>query len=132
MASDMYSGGDSKKMVWAGCIVSAVPVLLLLFSGSMKLMKSPEVAKGFADLGWPDNLALTLGIVELTCTILYVIPQTAVLGAILLTGYLGGAVATHARLGQGVFLAPVGVGILVWLGLFLRDARLRALIPWRR
>jgi uncharacterized membrane protein YphA (DoxX/SURF4 family) len=109
-----------------------LPVLLLLFSGSMKLIQPEGMAKGFADLGWPMTLATALGIVEIGSTILYVIPQTSVLGAILLTGYLGGAVATHARLEQWQFLAPLGVGILVWLGLCLRDGRLWSFVPLRR
>jgi len=120
----------SKKMLWTGRIVSALPVLMLLFSAAMKLAKPTMVVDEFTRLGWTENLAVALGIVELACTIVYVIPQTAVLGAILLTGYLGGATATHVRIGEG-FLAPVIFGVLVWLGLHLRDRRLRALIPLR-
>lgn len=120
----------SKKMLWAGYIISAVPVLMLLFSGVMKLIKPDAVVKGFADLSWPESHALPLGIVEIVCTVLYVIPQTAVLGAILLTGYLGGAIATHVRLSEQ-FIGPAVFGVLIWLGLYLRDPRLRALIPWR-
>lgn len=121
----------SKKMLWAGYVLSTLPVLLLLFSGVMKLMKPPDVIEGFAHLGFPIRLALPLGIVELACTVLYVIPRTSVLGAILLTGYLGGAMATHLRLGESVF-AQFLLGVLVWGGLFLREPRLRALIPLRR
>lgn len=121
----------SKKMLWAGRVVSALPALLLLFSGGMKLVKPEAVVKGMADLGYPERLALPLGILEIGCTIVYLFPRTAVLGAILLTGYLGGAVATHMRIGEP-FWAPALVGVLVWLGLYLRDARLRALIPLRR
>lgn len=117
-------------MLWAGYVVSALPVLMLVMSGVMKILQPPDAVKGFADLGWPLNLAIALALVELGCTLLYVIPQTAVLGAILLTGYLGGATATHVRIGEG-FIAPVVFGVLVWLGLYLRDARLRALIPLR-
>lgn len=121
----------SKKSIWAGRIVSALPVLMLLMSGIMKLAGPPAVVEGFTHLGYSDSLALPLGIVELVCTALYVIPQTAVLGAILLTGYLGGATATHLRINEPFFAAIV-LGMLVWLGLFLRDARLRELIPFRR
>ena len=96
----------------------------------MKLAKPPAVVEGFAHLGWPDNLALALGIVEIGSAIVYLIPQTAVLGAILLTGYLGGAIATHVRLGEG-FIGPVIFGVLIWLGLYLRDVRLQALLPLR-
>ncbi len=121
----------SKTMLWAGRVTSILPVLLLLMSGVMKLVKPPAVVEGFAKLGYPDRLALPLGIVELVCTVLYVIPQTSVLGAILLTGYLGGATATHVRLGDP-FVGPIIFGVFVWLGLYLRDARLRVLIPLNR
>ena len=91
-------------------------------------MKPPDVVETFTKLGWNESIALTLAIVELGCTLIYVIPRTAVLGAILLTGYLGGAVATHVRIGDP-FIAPIIIGVLVWGGLWLRDARLRALAP---
>ncbi len=120
----------SKKMLWAGRIVSALPVLMLFMSGVMKLLKPAAVVEGFAKLGYAEDLALGLGIVELICTAIYVIPRTSVLGAILLTGYLGGATATHVRVGDP-FYGPVILGVLVWLGLFLRDYRVRALIPLR-
>ncbi len=120
----------SKKMLWAGWGMSALPVLLLLFSGVMKLMKPAPVAEGFVHLGYPEGLALGIGIVELTSTVLYVIPRTSVLGAILLTGYLGGATASHARIGEPFFMAIV-LGALAWGGLYLRDERLRALLPLR-
>ena len=120
----------SKKTLWAGRMVSALPVLMLLMSAAMKFLKPPEVTEGFAQLGYPESLALGLGLLELVCTVLYVIPQTAVLGAILLTGYLGGATATHVRVGDPYF-APIVLGILVWGGLYLRDPRLRVLIPLR-
>jgi hypothetical protein len=121
----------SKKALWAGYIISALPVLLLLMSAVMKLIKPPPVVEGFAHLGLPESLALGLGILELSCAIVYLIPQTSVLGAILLTGYLGGAIVTHLRVGDP-FLTPVILGVLIWGGLFLRDPRLRALIPLRR
>ena len=120
----------SKAMLWTGWVISALPVLGLLFSAAMKFTTSPDLTKGMEHLGWPMNLAVTLGIIELACTILYAIPQTSVLGAILLTGYLGGATATHVRVGDP-FIGPIIFGVLIWLGLFLRDPRLRALIPWR-
>jgi len=124
----------SNKILWTGRIMSALPVLLLLFSGVMKLVRPAPVVEGFVHLGYPAGLALGLGIVELACAVVYVIPRTAVLGAILLTGYLGGAVATHVRVGDPLFthaFFPIYVGVLVWGGLFLRDDRLRALIPLR-
>ncbi len=121
----------SKTALWTGRVVSALPVLMLLLSATMKLAKpDPE---GFAHLGYDANLALTLGILELGSTVIYLIPQTAVLGAILLTGYLGGAVASHLRIGEtGTAFAPFIFGVLVWLGLYLRDPRLRVLVPFRR
>lgn len=129
--SDNHTVPASKAMVWAGRIISALPVLALLMSGTMKLVKAAAVVEGFPKLGYPESLALPLGIVELACTALYVIPQTSVLGAILLTGYLGGATATHVRIGEP-FFAPIVLGMLVWGGLYLRDVRLRALLPLRR
>ena len=130
MSSDVPITPASKKMLWAGYIVSALPVAMLLFSATGKFLKPAAVFEGFGHLGWPHELALALGIVELACTVLYVIPQTAVLGAILLTGYLGGAIATHVRIGEP-FILQILLGVLVWLGLFLRDPRIRALIPFR-
>jgi uncharacterized membrane protein YphA (DoxX/SURF4 family) len=121
----------SKKVLWTGYVLSALPVLLLLFSGSMKFVKSPQLTEGFTHLGWPGEYALGLGVLELTCTILYAIPRTSVLGAILLTGYLGGAIATHVRIGEPVFMHII-LGVLVWGGLYLRDPRLRVLMPLRR
>ena len=131
MESNTPVASGSKAMLWTGRVISALPVLGLLMSGVMKFTNSPQLTEGMAKLGWPANLAIPLGITELACTILYIIPQTSVLGAILLTGYLGGATATHVRIGDN-FVAPIIMGVLVWLGLFLRDARLRALLPLRR
>jgi hypothetical protein len=121
----------SKKMLWAGYIISALPVLMLLFSGVMKLVKPAPVLEGFVHLGYPVSLALWLGILEIACTVVYVIPRTSVLGAILLAAYFGGATATHVRVGEPFFI-PVLLGVLVWLGLFLREPRLRALLPLRQ
>ena len=121
----------SKKMIWAGRIMSALPALLFIFSAVMKFLKPAPVLEGFAHLGIPERLAVPLGILELTCTIIYLIPRTAVLGAILLTGYVGGAILTNLRVGEPVFMTVV-IGLLVWGGLFLRDRRLQELIPFRR
>ena len=131
MLSDTHSAPVSKKMRWAGYSISALPVLMLLFSGVMKLVKPASVVEGFVRLGYPESLALGIGIVELACAALYVIPRTSVLGAILLTGYLGGATATHLRIGEP-FFAPVLLGVMVWGWIFFRDARLRALLPLRK
>lgn len=122
----------SKKALWAGRIVSALPVLFLLMDAVMKLVKPQFVVDATVQLGYQASSIVPLGIVLLICVILYVIPQTSVLGAILLTGYLGGAVATHVRVGDPLpthTLFPIYFGILVWLGLYLRDARLRQLVP---
>jgi DoxX-like family len=121
----------SKKARWTGYLTSALPAVMLLMSAFMKFVKPPPVIEGFAHLGLPESLALGLGILELACTVAYLIPQTSVLGAVLLTGYLGGATVTHLRVGDPFFM-PVLLGVLVWGGLYLRDGRLRALIPLRR
>ena len=131
MQSDTHTAPVSKKMIWAGRIMSALPVLMLILSGVMKLVKPAAVVEGFARLGYPESLTVGIGIVELVCAALYVVPRTSVLGAILLTAYLGGATATHVRIGEPFFM-PILLGVLVWGGLFLRDERLRALLPLRQ
>ena len=130
MSANSQTTSVSKKMLWAGRICSALPVFMMIFSAVMKLAKPPDVVAGFAHLGWPEHLALSLGILEVFCVALYLIPRTAVLGAILVTGYLGGAVATHVRLGEPYFI-PILLGVLAWGGLYFRDPRLRALLPLR-
>jgi hypothetical protein len=122
----------SKKAIWAGRIISALPALLLVFSATMKIMKPPAVVQGFTKFGYPEWLILVIAVLELSCTVIYLIPRTSILGAILLTGYLGGATATHVRICDPSFVMPVLAGVLVWLGLFLRDGRVRALIPLKR
>ena len=121
----------SKKRLWIGRVLSALPVLMLLFSATLKFLNTQEVRTGMAQLGYPESQTIKLGIVEIACTILYIIPNTAVLGAILLTAYLGGATATHVRVGDP-FIGPPILGILLWLGLYLRDRRLGDLVPIRR
>ncbi len=126
MPSDTHPA--SKKMLWTGRIVSAVVVLFLLFDCSIKLLKLRAAVEGTTGLGYPESSVFVIGIILLVCTVLYMIPQTSGLGAILLTGYLGGAVASNLRVGNPLFsytLAPVYFGVLVWGGLFLRNARLR-------
>jgi hypothetical protein len=125
---------QSKAMVWTGRVLSTLAVLFCLMDGIMKLVKPPIVVQSTVELGYPESAILPIGLVLLVCTVLYVIPRTAILGAILLTGYLGGAVATHVRVGAGAFpiVFPIIFGALVWGGLFLRDGRVRALIPLRR
>jgi DoxX-like family len=121
-------GSPSKAMKWTGWVLTALPSLMLFMSGGMKLVQPQMLEK----MGYPERLGLVLGIVEIGSTVLYLIPRTTVLGAILLTGYLGGAVATHARVLEMQFLIPLILGMLVWGGLFLRDPRVRALIPLRQ
>lgn len=123
----------SKKRLWAGRIISAVPVLFLLFDAISKLFKPVWVVEPTVRLGYPESLIVSIGVVLLVCTIIYVIPRTTFLGAILLTGYLGGAVATHVRAGGQWFpiLFPFIVGLLIWGGYYLRDERLRSLLPLR-
>ena len=117
--------------LWTGRVLSALPVLAMLLSGAMKLSHGAAVVQGFASFGIPEALITPIGAVEILCAVLYVIPQTAVLGAILVTGYLGGAIMTHLRAGQS-FAAPLLLGVIAWAGLYLRDARLRAQLPLRR
>lgn len=125
----MHAEPISKGTLWAGRIISGLPALFLLMDGAMKLFKPAFVVDATVKLGYPENVIIPIGVVLIICTILYLIPKTSVLGAILLTGYLGGAVATHVRTGESLFsiVFPVIFGVLLWLGLYLRDARLRAL-----
>jgi hypothetical protein len=118
---------------WIGRILTGVPVLLMLFSASMKFAGNPQMVDEFVNrFGYPASAALVLGAVELACVVLYAVPRTAVLGAILLTGYLGGAIATHVRIGDPSFLMPLGLGVVAWAGLYFREERLHALLPLRR
>jgi hypothetical protein len=119
---------QSRVQVWAGYVLSVLPALMLLMSAGMKLAGPQEAIDGFAQMGWPVKLITPLGILEIAVTVLYLIPRTAVIGAILVTGYLGGAVATHVRI-DDAFVMPLVLGIAVWAGLYLRDARIRELIP---
>lgn len=124
----------SSATIWTGRIISAIVVLFLVFDAVMKLIKEPHVLAASADLGYPVSSIVGIGAVLLACTVVYVVPRTACLGAILLTGYLGGAVASNVRVGHPVFqcLFPIIFGVLVWTGLFLRDSKLRKLIPLRK
>jgi hypothetical protein len=125
----------SKKMLWTGRIVSWVIAALLLLDAVMKVLQVPQVMEGTVKVGYPAGTVRPIGIILLLCLICYVIPRTSVLGAILLTGYLGGAVATNVRISTPLFsytLIPMYVGVLVWGGLFLQDEGVRALIPLRK
>ncbi len=130
--TDVKTDTASRKMIWAGRVVSTLPILFLLMDAIVKFIKPEGAVELSAQLGWREHLLIPIGVVLLVCTILYAIPRTAFLGAILLTGYLGGAVATHVRVGSEPFsvVFPIIVGSFIWLGLYLRDERLRALIPF--
>ena len=123
---------QNKALTWIGWGITGLLALMLIFSASVKVMNLMDVDKEMIGrLGYPKELILIIGIVELSCLAIFLIPRTAVLGAVLLTGYLGGAVATHVRIHDN-FIPPVIGGVLVWLALFLRDPRVRALLPLRR
>ena len=117
--------------LWAGRILSGLAVALFIFTGGFALLKPAMAMQGFAHYAYPDGVVPRIIGTELVCALIYAIPRTSVLGAILLTGYLGGATATHVRVGEPFYL-PIIVGIVVWVGLYLRDERLRALVPLRR
>ena len=121
-----------KTKLWIGHALSGLVILFLLFDSVIKFVNPAPVADAFAHVGWPSNLAVALGGILLLCTLMYAIPRTSILGALLLTGYLGGAVATHLRVGDPMFshvLFPIYIGIALWTGLFVRDERVRTLLP---
>ena len=119
------------KAAWAGRAISILASLVFLMSAFMKLKGGAELAKGLGHLGLPESMIVPLAILELSCVVIYAFPPTSVLGAVLLTGYLGGAICTHWRVGDP-FLVQFAFGVLVWLGLYLREGRLKALLPLRR
>jgi len=121
-----------KAMLWTGRVLSGLAVAMFVMSAAMKLSQQPQVVQGWEGKeGYPLSTLVPIGIVELVCVALYAVPRTAVLGALLLTAYLGGATATHVRISDP-FIAPIVIGVVVWAGLYLRDARIRALVPLRR
>lgn len=124
------AGSTTKKVLWTGYLLSLLPALLLLFSAFMKLSKNPQAVEGFLKYGYQASAILGIGLLEVLCTLIYLLPRTSVLGAILLTGYMGGAIVTHMRAGES-FVIQILVGVIIWGGLYLRDARLRALLPVR-
>lgn len=134
MDSAPQSAPSSKKAIWTGRILSTLVVLFLIPDAIFKFLKPKMVVDVCTQLGLPISILNVLGVVLLACTLLYAIPRTSIFGAILLTGYLGGAVCTHLRVGDPLFshvLFPTYLGILLWLGLYLRESRLRSLVPWR-
>ena len=122
---------SSPRLVWTGRVVSVLGAFPFVPSAAMKLLQHPEVVKGMTHLQVPESMILPLGILELLCVVVYAVPQTAMLGAILLTGFLGGAILAHLRIGEPVYLHVV-LGVFLWLGLFLREPRLRKLLPLRQ
>jgi len=133
-AAPLSSPSPSAARIWTGRILSTLPVLFLLFDTVIKLVNIGPVTDSFRQLGYPTTLGPALGTLELILLVLYLVPRTAVLGAILWTGYLGGAIATHVRVENPLFshvLFPVYVALLLWGGLYLREDRLRALLPLR-
>jgi len=132
MATGATAVGTSSKLVWTGRIVSGLVVLFLLFAGIVGIIKAADFAPQTAKYGYPGGIGMMIRI-DITCIIcalIYAFPRTAVLGAILLTGYFGGAITTHIRASEP-FIIPIVVAVLAWGGIFLRDQRLRALIPLR-
>jgi hypothetical protein len=132
--SENESAPTGRGMFWTGVVLSTLPSLMLLMGAGMSLSHSADAVKGFVtQYGYPESAMTPVGLACLFSTLLYIFPRTAVLGAILLTGYLGGAVATHVHANEGaMFLAPVMFGVVIWGGLFFRDARIRALLPLRK
>ena len=118
------------KIVWTGRVISGLASLAFLFSAYMKWHGGEELTKGMAHLGLPETMIQPLALLEASCVAIYLFPPTAVLGAILLAGYMGGAICTHWRVGDPFFV-QIGLGVAVWLGIFLRDGRLKKLIPFR-
>ena len=123
--------GISKGSLWTGRIFTALVFLFMIFDGGIKVLRMAPAVEGTAKLGYPTSLVLPIGLVALVCTFLYAIPRTSILGVVLLTGFLGGATATQVRLQDPWFFFPVAIGVMVWVGSFLMDERLRALIPLR-
>ncbi len=124
--------GSSRIKAWTAYVCSGLPVLFMSMSSAMKLSRQPMVIEGFARHGISAGLVVAIGVVELACVVVYLVPATSVLGAILVTGYLGGAIMVHVGAEEVLFIAPLLLGILAWGGLYLRDERIRALLPTRR
>lgn len=127
---DLRERSVSKGASWAGWVIGVLPSLLLLMSAAMKFFPPTGFDEGLRHLGWDAGKMFYIGIVEVFCAVVYLVPRTAVLGAILITAYMGGAIATHVRVGD-MFIVQILIGMLVWLGLYLRDPRLRSLLPIR-
>ena len=121
----------STKAAWIGWILTALAGGMFIMSATMKLMAPPQVLQMFGHLGWQPGALVPLAVLEITCALLYLIPPVSVLGAVVLTGFLGGAIATHVRIGEPVVMHVV-IGLFIWGGLYLREPRLRELLPLRK
>ena len=118
------------RLVWVGRVISVLASLVFALSAFMKLKGGAELTQGMAHLGLPESLVVPLAMLEISCVVIYLVPATSVLGAILLTGYIGGAICTHLRVGDP-YVVQIALGIFVWLGLYFRENRLKGLIPLR-
>ena len=123
--------GASGKIVWTGRVITVLVSLLFFFSAAMKFVGGAEVKEGMAHLGLSESMTIPLVILEAACTVVYLIPATSVLGAILLAGYMGGAICTHWRVGDP-FVGQIAIALVIWLAIYLREPRLKALIPLRK
>lgn len=134
MVTTMKTTSGSKATVRTGYVLSALAVLFLLFDAVIKVVQAAPAVESTVQLGYPAAYVVVLGLIELACVAVYAFPRSALLGAILLTGWFGGAMATHVRAGSPAFsvIFPILIGLMVWGGLFLRDARLRELLPFRK
>jgi hypothetical protein len=121
---------DSKEVLWTGRVLSALPALALIASAMGKFASGPQVQEGFTHLGLPVELRVPIAVLELAVAVIYAIPQTSVFGAILFAGYMGGAIVTHLRMGEP-FIVQGLIAVVAWAGLWLREPRLRAVLPWR-
>ena len=129
MPSSTQTVPASKAMLWVGRVISALMIVFMLFDAGIKILKLPAAVEGTLRLGYPASTVQPIGVIGLVCVLLYAIPRTSILGAILLTGYFGGATATQVRVQDAWYFFPPVLGALIWVGLYLRDERLRTLIP---
>ena len=129
MPAGTQTASTSTTMLWVGRVISALMIVFMLFDAGIKILKLPAAVEGTLRLGYPASTVQPIGVIALVCVLLYAIPRTSILGAILLTGYLGGATATQVRVQDAWYIFPPVLGALIWAGLYLRDERLRTLIP---
>jgi DoxX-like family len=132
MHSGLQVAAGSRKMIWAGRVLTGIPAALVLFGAVLKIIKSQSVIEGMSQHGIPEYLIVLIGVIEFVCAVVYLIPNTAVLGGILMTALMGAATFTNVRVGDPTWIVTITLGVMVWAGLYLRDDRVRALIPRRR